>query len=104
MVNGNPSITSPASKHFASMIDINGDCFSDIVLVSGSNNNLLEFYTKNQANNFVYSSVDLGKSIFWLSFADIDANGATDLLFMTNSQPQFSLYIIHNVNTPSEIC
>lgn len=45
------------------MLDFNGDCFSDIALVSGSDNSILEFYTKNHLNKYDYSSLDIGKKI-----------------------------------------
>lgn len=39
MIVNPPSTLSPISSHFASMIDLNGDCFSDIIFVSGPQNN-----------------------------------------------------------------
>ena len=64
------------------MIDINGDCFSDIVLLSGPNNNNIEFYTKNGLNTYDYSSLTLSKNISWMSFADFDSNGAPDIFLV----------------------
>ena len=100
MVNNGPKSYLTVQKHFASMIDVNGDCFSDIVLVAGAGSNILEFYIKNNHNGYEYSSVDLGKNVSWLNFADLNSDGATDLFFVSYETAQFVPYIIKSSNIP----
>ena len=66
------------------MIDLNGDCFSDLLILSGTNNHIAEIYIKNNHNNYDYSTTTLGKNITWLSFTDFDGNGATDMLLVAS--------------------
>lgn len=70
-------------KHFAAMVDYNGDCFSDILMLSG--NGTLEIYLKNNHNKYDYSTLKLSKNISWLSLADLDNNGATDIFLLSYS-------------------
>lgn len=67
------------------MVDINGDCFSDLVLISNSDsmNSVIEFHLKE--NNNIYREwmvLDTKANIKWMSFADFDKNGAVDLLLL----------------------
>ena len=64
------------------MIDVNGDCFSDIVMLSGSSNNKLELYIKNNHNGYDYSEMSIGKNVTWMSFGDFDSNGSPDIFFV----------------------
>lgn len=95
------------SLHFAAIIDINSDCNSDLVLVSNSNgiNSVIEFYVK--SNNNLYKQLPLmsvNKNITWLTFADVDANGAIDIFLIALENAVYSPYIILNSNAPSDIC
>jgi hypothetical protein len=71
-----------ASMHFAAQVDVNGDCYADLVMVSGSNNSNLEVYIRDHLNNYQANVYDLQKNITWLTIADFDANGAMDLLIV----------------------
>jgi hypothetical protein len=66
----------PVSLHFAANIDFNGDCNSDLIIVSKSNeglNSVLEFYQKSNGNTYQQlSTLSLGKNITWLTYADLD--------------------------------
>lgn len=67
------------------MVDINGDCFSDFVLISDSDsmNSAIEFHLKE--NNNIYREwmvLDTKANIKWMSFSDFDKNGAVDLLLL----------------------
>lgn len=86
------------------MLDINGDCFSDVVLVSGSNNNILEIYTKNHLNGYDYSTLDIGKNITWVTFADLNADGSTDIFIVANENSQYKAYVLKNANVPKDLC
>ena len=90
--------------HFAAQVDINGDCFADLLMISGTNSNNLEVYIRDHLNNYQLTIYDLEKNITWLAVADFDANGAVDLLIITYEKGTYSLYILPNSNTPSDIC
>ena len=104
----NPAQSSNSvSLHFSAVIDVNGDCNSDLVLVSNSNglNSAIEFYVK--SNNNLYKqlpSLSVSKNITWLTFADVDANGAIDILLIALENAVYSPYLILNSNAPSDIC
>ena len=104
MVLNGPSTYNTVSSHFAAQIDINGDCFSDLVMLSGANNNLLEIYTKNNHNSYEYSFIDLTKNMKWMSFTDLDANGAPDMLLVSLEQGNYLPYALLSSNTPGDIC
>lgn len=89
------------------MIDINGDCNSDLVLVSSQNNmnSFIEFYIK--GNNNLYNqlgSLNIYKNITWMTFSDIDSNGGVDMLFVAYQNGVYNPFILYNQNTPSDIC
>lgn len=68
--------------HFAAQVDINGDCYADLLMVSGANNNNLEIYIRDNLNTYQLTIIDLQKNVTWLTVADFDANGAIDLFFV----------------------
>jgi len=68
--------------HFAAQVDINGDCFADLLMISGENNSNLEVYIRDSVNNYQLNIYDLKKNITWLTVADFNVNGAIDLLIL----------------------
>lgn len=48
--------------------------------------------------------MDIGKNISWLSFEDLNADGASDLLFISWETGRYILYMIRNLNIPGTIC
>lgn len=85
------------------MIDINGDCFSDLVLLSNANTTM-EIYIKNHLNSYDYSVLNIGKNIVWLNFADFDGNGAADIFIVAHESGNYTAYVLPNLNSPSDIC
>lgn len=71
-----------AKTHFAAQVDVNGDCYADLLMVSGVNNSNLEVYIRDHLNNYQLSIIDLQKNITWFTVADFNANGAIDLLIV----------------------
>ena len=71
-----------ANMHFAAQADVNGDCFADLLMVSGTKNNNLEVYIRDHLNNYQATVYDLQKNITWFTVADFNANGAMDLLIV----------------------
>jgi hypothetical protein len=74
------------------------------VLLSGQGNNLLELYYKTSHNGYQYSSLVLNKNVTWLSFADLDGNGATDMFLVIFENNEYVPYILTNSNSPGELC
>lgn len=85
------------------MIDINGDCFSDLVILSNANTTM-EVYIKNHLNTYDYSVISLGKNVVWFNFADFDNNGAADIFFVAFESSNYIPYVLPNLNIPSDIC
>jgi hypothetical protein len=97
----------PVSLHFAANIDFNGDCNSDLVMVSLSSklNSVIEFYQKANNNNYEQLSTQTyGKNISWLTFADLDSNGAPDLFIVAQEGTVLTAFAVLNPNVPSDIC
>jgi len=93
-----------ANKHFAAIVDINGDCSSDIVLLSGLNNGYLEIYTKRPNNLYTYEQISLNLNVSWLTFADLDANGAIDIFIIAYEQHNYNPYVLTNAYHPEDLC
>lgn len=73
-------------------------------MLSGTNNNFLEIYIKNNHNAYEYSFIDLTKNMSWMSFTDLDANGAPDILLVSLEQGNYLPYALQNSNHPGDIC
>lgn len=82
----NPSQSYNAvSMHFAANLDFNSDCNSDLLLLSLSadNNSVLECFQKANGNSYQQlPSITLPKNVVWLTFTDLDSNGAVDLFLV----------------------
>lgn len=61
-------------------------------------------YFKVNGNKYSQSSQNIYKNISWLTFADVDANGAVDLFLVSFEDNSSIPYIAYNVNTPHDIC
>jgi hypothetical protein len=49
-------------------------------------------------------TLNLGKNITWLTFTDLDSNGATDLFIVALEDNAYKPYVIFNPNIPADIC
>jgi hypothetical protein len=93
--------------HFAANLDFNGDCNSDLLLLSvaGGNNSVLECFQKANGNSYQQlPSLLLPKNVSWLTFADLDSNGAVDLFLVAAEGSSFLPYAILNPFVPADIC
>ena len=76
-------------KHFASIADFDGNCESDLFMLSkNGSNSYFEFYLKlatgkyeKQKNVMMYSD-----TIHFLTFLDLDSNGAIDLVMIVSNE------------------
>jgi hypothetical protein len=93
--------------HFAANLDFNSDCNSDLLLLSMSSgsNSVLECFQKANGNSYQQMPlITLPKNVAWLTFADLDSNGAVDLFLVAAEGSSFLPYVILNPYVPTEIC
>jgi hypothetical protein len=89
-------------KHFASTIDLNSDCFADLMIVSytginGTKSYQLELYEKQSNNKFLLqrnlnlnlSSGNGIQKIVMVTWTDLDNSGSVDIVFFYQSNGQF---------------
>lgn len=72
-------------KHFASNIDYNGDCHSDLVLLSINSDGkyVLEFYVKQTNSDFnLEKLMKFDSPLRFVTFVDFDASGTVDIVLV----------------------
>lgn len=77
-----------------------------MVSKDGNSNSILEFYMKANGNSYQQLSfLSFGKNITWLTFADLDSNGAVDIFLVAlEGNNTYNSYAILNPNVPPDIC
>ena len=105
--------------HFASVIDLNNDCFSDLMIVSyqesqksvnkttNSKTYQLEVYEKQSNNNYslartvkLLDSTSSIEEIHMVTFSDLDNAGSVDLVFLYKSNGNYYLKALMNSFVP----
>lgn len=84
-MNGNNADTyNRVDKHFTSNVDFDGDCHSDLVILSVNNtNSVLQFYQK-QTNSKLTPSAQLqfNMTVKFYTVIDVDASGTVDIVLV----------------------
>lgn len=108
-LNNPPSGFNQIGKHFASIIDLNSDCFADLILLSqdpnNSDNTIIETYLKDKNSLYnMQTSFTLKKIVTWMAFTDINGDGSTDFIYTTQEKGANKIYVVFNSNRANDIC
>ncbi|CAG8573509.1 7226_t:CDS:10 [Diversispora eburnea] len=92
-----------ADPHSNAFIDFNGDCLADLFLTCNDSSSLTYQIWINTKGEFQFSqSGDLPEGTGQISFADIDGDGAIDMLFPVcpTNESTCKIHIAYNVQIP----
>lgn len=118
ILNTNQNSFNPVDKHFASIIDLNNDCFADLALLSYKEINdyrlyQIELYEKEKNNNYSLKRVvslqdenekQVVEEVIMLTWADVDNSGVVDMVCFYKAYGKVLLKTLINDFTPSEVC
>ncbi|KAI8983819.1 hypothetical protein BDB01DRAFT_790233 [Pilobolus umbonatus] len=87
-----------AHPHSNAFVDLNGDCLSDLVFVcSDGHKQSIQIWVNNKQEGFILSQeAELPPGAGALSFADIDGDGAIDIVFPVCVDSKCSIHIVYN--------
>ncbi|KAI8895708.1 hypothetical protein BC833DRAFT_600315 [Globomyces pollinis-pini] len=91
----------PSHPHYNSFVDLDGDCLADLFItceVTGDKEPTAEIWINDKENGFYFAhQIQLPQGYGPISFADMDADGAIDLVFGScTKEMHCMLHVVYN--------
>jgi integrin alpha FG-GAP repeat containing protein 1 len=92
------SVCEISHPHSNAFLDLDGDCLADLFLLCNHNGKKsFQIWVNQKSEGFrLHSTVDLPQGVGQISFADMDADGAVDMVYPTCVDNKCTIHVVYN--------